>query len=395
MIPLFKVFMSDEAVSRASEVLKSGYIGQGAVVEEFEGSLRRLLNNDYIASTNSATSAEHLAYHLLRKPAELFFNFPGEQSPTRLKWQGLCDGDEVLATPLTCTATNWPILANRLSIKWVDIDPETLSLDLDDLRRKITPRTKIISIVHWGGYPAPLDEIRKIQLEAKERFDFFPIVIEDCAHGLGSRYESLPLGSHGNICTFSFQAIKHITSVDGGALALSDQNLYSRAKLLRWYGIDRDSNRKDFRCEADISEWGYKFHMNDVSAAIGSENLKYLDYVSDGFKRCRDFYRERLAGFSGLSLIQNNGDNKRDWNPWLFSLLVQEKAGFYGNMHSKCISVSQVHERNDKHTCTADYRVSLPSLDKICEELICLPCGWWVSDDQLDYICNTIQAGWM
>jgi dTDP-4-amino-4,6-dideoxy-D-glucose/dTDP-4-amino-2,4-dideoxy-beta-L-xylose transaminase len=115
--------------------------------------------------------------------------------------------------------------------------------------------------------------LKEIQEKALRMYGFKPAIIEDCAHALGSKFNGKPLGSHGNICTFSFQAIKHMTSVDGGALVLPHKELYSRAKLLRWYGIDRESDRKDFRCEADIPEWGFKFHMNDVSAAIGMANL--------------------------------------------------------------------------------------------------------------------------
>lgn len=394
MIPLFKVFMSDEATKRVTEVLKSGYIGQGPIVDEFEQQLRIFLESDFICTTNSATSAEHLLYHLLYQDALIKSRFHNEQDISTIRWSGLSGTDEVLASPLTCTATNWPILANRLKLKWVDTDPESLSLDLTDLRRKLSPNTKVISLVHWGGYSADLAEIRSIQLQCQDMFGFTPLIVEDCAHSLGSTYRGSPLGSHGNFATFSFQAIKHVTSVDGGALVLPDENLYKRAKLLRWYGIDRESNRKDFRCEADILEWGFKFHMNDVAAAIGVENLKYYSYISEGFKRCNAFYRLHLSNIEGLMLIQNDVDSLRDWTPWLFSVLVERKADFYRHMHARGISVSQVHERNDKHSCVSIYKAFLPSLDKICEQLICLPCGWWVSDDDLDYICQAIKDGW-
>ena len=124
IIPLFKVFMSDESIERTVNVLKSGYIGQGSVVDDFEEILKKYFDHDYLLTVNSATSAEHLALHMLKKQ------------------YGLKDGDEVLSSPFTCTATNWPILANNFNIKWVDIDPNTLNMDLDDLTRKITSKTK-------------------------------------------------------------------------------------------------------------------------------------------------------------------------------------------------------------------------------------------------------------
>ena len=119
-IQLFKVFMSDTASEEVSKVLNSGYIGQGEKVEEFEHQLKNWIGNDYVSTMNSATSAEHLALHLLKKEGDNF----GEGF-----WPGLNPGDEVLCTPLTCTATNWPVLANNFKRKWVDIDPNTLNMD--------------------------------------------------------------------------------------------------------------------------------------------------------------------------------------------------------------------------------------------------------------------------
>ena len=187
MIPLFKVFMSDEAIESCSKVLASGFIGQGEYVNNFESSISQALGVMGVLSTNSATSAEHLLYHCLRKNANLELTNHLSERFT-LNWTGLDENSEVLATPLTCTATNWPILANGYKIKWVDIDPHTLSIDFSDLRRKLSPTTKIISIVHWGGYPADLYELRRIQQECYEKFGHTPLIIEDCAHAFGSTY---------------------------------------------------------------------------------------------------------------------------------------------------------------------------------------------------------------
>ena len=218
-IPLCKVFMSDEAVAASVKVLQSGYIGQGEYVTRFEEKLEAFLSVENAITTNSATSAEHLIYHMLKRPCTLQISSPfGDELPLSYEWSGLEQGDEVLASPLTCTATNWPIILNGLNPKWVDICAETLGPNLDDLERKITPKTKLISIVHWGGYPVDLRRLYELQVKTYKAYGFFPLVIEDCAHSFGSKYEDRFLGSHGNLATFSFQAIKHITSVDGGSL---------------------------------------------------------------------------------------------------------------------------------------------------------------------------------
>lgn len=376
-IPLFKVFMADTAATEVAKVLNSGYIGQGPKVDEFERELRDYFNLDYVLTTNSATSAEHLAIHMLKSKRE--------------DWPGLEPGDEVLSTALTCTASNWPSLANGLKIKWVDIDQRTLNMDLDDLERKITSKTKVIMLVHWGGYPNDLDRVRKIQERCKEIHGFKPVVIEDCAHSIGSSYKGRPIGTHGNICTFSFQAIKHITSIDGGLLVVPHKDLYNRGKLLRWYGIDREGDRKDFRCEADVVEWGFKFHMNDVSATVGIENLKHADHIIGTHKSNAEFYDNNLKT-TGLTLLEREEGFESAF--WIYSMLVEDRHGFMRKMKEHGITVSQVHERNDKHTCTRDYVSPLPTLDKTIGKVISIPVGWWVTPEERQYIVDCINKGW-
>jgi dTDP-4-amino-4,6-dideoxygalactose transaminase len=377
-IPLFKVFMSENAGPEVTKILNSGYIGQGPKVEEFESKLKDFFNQDYVVTLNSGTSGLHMALNLLK----------GKNG----KWPGFQDGDEVLATSLTCTASNFPILANNLKIKWVDIDPTTLNMDLDDLARKISPRTKAIMLVHWGGYPNDLDKIKEIQNKCYELYGFKPAVIEDGAHSFGSKYKGKYLGNHGNIVMYSLQAIKHITSIDGGLLILPHQNLYDRAKLQRWYGIDRDSNRKDFRCEADIEEWGFKFHMNDVCATVGIENLKFSDKIIGSHQSNAKYYDQNLQNIQGLTTLTRHEGHESAF--WIYSMLVDDRDGFYKWMKECNIVVSQVHERNDKHTCVSDYRSPLPTLDKTIGKVVSIPVGWWVNDENREYIVDCIKKGW-
>jgi dTDP-4-amino-4,6-dideoxygalactose transaminase len=225
-IPLFKVFMAPTAKEKVGEVLDSGYIGQGPKVDEFEKQLGEYFGNKKVVTTNAGTSALHLALHLLKKPKENWREEFHGVAFVEHNWPGIQDGDEVLATPLTCTASNWPIVANGLKIKWVDIDPTTLNMDLEDLERKMTPKTKAIMGVHWGGYPLDLDKIRKIQANFRKSFGWAPALIEDGAHSIGTKYKGKYLGNHGNFVMNSLQAIKHITSVDGGLLYCPHDELY-------------------------------------------------------------------------------------------------------------------------------------------------------------------------
>jgi dTDP-4-amino-4,6-dideoxygalactose transaminase len=299
--------------------------------------------------------------------------------------------NEVLTTPLTCTATNWPILANGLKIKWVDVDPRTANMDLTDLERKINRRTLAIMLVHWGGYPCDLDRVKAICEKAKVLYDYEPLVIEDCAHAFGATYKGRRIGTHGNYCMFSFQAIKHLTTGDGGLLVCPDDPSYRRAKLLRWYGLDRTSSA-DFRCEQNIADWGFKFHMNDIAATIGLTNLQEVDLVIDAHRANGAFYNYELSTVPGITLMENNDDRESSY--WIFTMRVADREGFIRKMKEHGIVVSRVHDRNDKHLCVQEVVGCLPGTDKICSDMICIPSGWWVGMAEREYIVDKIRMGW-
>ena len=387
-IPLFKVFMSDDAPDAVKEVLTSGFIGQGSVVDKFESQLSDYFQHPYISTVNSATSAEHLGLHLIKKP--FTFTKMDAHGHRDVIWNGINDDDEVLSTPMSCTATNWPIIHNNFKIKWVDIDPKTINMDMDDLERKISPTTKAIMVVHWGGYPVDLERLRQIQEKCLRLYGFKPAVIEDCAHAMGSKYKSKYIGTHGNICTFSLQAIKHITSVDGGLLFVPHEELNKRARLLRWYGIDRDDKQRlSMRCEGDIKEAGFKFHMNDVNATIGICNFNHVDEIVSKHRENGKYYDDNLKNIHGITLLERHPDF--DSSFWLYSLLVDDRNSFMKYLKEHGIATSQVHERNDKHSCVKDYRTLLPNLDKTVDRLVSVPVGWWVTNKDREYIVDTIK----
>ena len=266
MISLFKVFMSEDVKEPLVSTLFSGSITQGRQVEEFEAKLSETFSYPYIVTLNSATSGLTMAIRMIKDEFE--------ESGIKIS-----SADEVLSTPLTCMATNIPILANGMRIKWVDVDKTSGLIDLVDLENKITEKTKIIMFVHWGGYPVDIDRVNEILDRKEKEIGFRPRIIEDCAHAFLSEYKNKKIGTHGNYAVFSLQAIKHLTTGDGGLLFCPTKKDYDMAKLLRWYGIDRNKRNyqgKDFRLEADVSDWGYKFHMNDINATIGLYNLPHI-----------------------------------------------------------------------------------------------------------------------
>jgi dTDP-4-amino-4,6-dideoxygalactose transaminase len=370
----------------------SGFIGQGPKVEEFETKLSDYFNVDKnsLLTFNSATSAEHLIYHILKSPATYSIN--DVSGISKFEWPGINDGDEVLTTPLTCTATNWPILANGLKLKWVDIDPNTMNISLEDLKSKLSEKTKIVTVVHWGGYPVDLVELEKIQNDFYSKYGFRFIVVDDSAHAFGSELDGKKIGTFNTISTFSLQAIKHITSVDGGFWISPFIEMNKRGKLERWYGIDREGPRSDFRCENDIENWGFKFHMNDVSATVGIENLKHANTITERHISNAKFYNNALQDISGITLLEDSPRKKSVY--WLYTMRVDDRDNFMRYMNECGISTSRVHERNDKHSCVKEFIEPLPNVDMVTKDMICLPVGWWVDDENREYIVECIKRGW-
>jgi dTDP-4-amino-4,6-dideoxygalactose transaminase len=383
MLSLFKVFMSEDVLEPINKVLMSGQLTQGPRVEEFEKKLTEYIGNPYILTLNSATAGLTLATRLLKNKDET------------TDWPGFDDETDIVLTPaLTCFATTAAVLANNVKIRWLDVDLDTANICLQDLKNKLNEKTKIIYLVHWGGNPVDLDEVDRICEEHRKKYGFKPMVVEDCAHSFGAEYDGKKIGSNKNICVFSLQAIKHLTTGDGGFITLPNENLYERCKLLRWYGINRDKRNykgKDFRLENDIMEYGYKFHMNDVNATLGIYNLPHMDRLLEKNRRNAAIFDDKLRGIQYIQLLKNNPKCKSAY--WLYTIRVLngKKQEFMDKMKEANIMTSQVHNRNDINSCVKEFEEILPNIEIIEKELVCIPVGWWLEKKDIEYIINNIR----
>jgi dTDP-4-amino-4,6-dideoxygalactose transaminase len=296
----------------------------------------------------------------------------------------------VLATPLTFEGTNWPILANGLRIRWVDVDPATLNVDLDDLERKLSPATRAIMLVHWTGYPVDLDRLRAILDRAEAAYGVRPGVVEDCAQAWAATYRGVPLGNHGNVCVFSFGALKPLTCGSGGLIVLPDDESHRRARLRRWFGIDRRSDRGSGRY--DVPDWGYRFYMNDIAAAVGLANLRIVDDLIERNRKNAAYFDRELAGVPGLELTERAEDREPSF--WTYPVKVEDRPAFNRRLADAGIATGIISRRNDAHGCVADARADLPNLDRVYDRLAYLPVGWWLSEADREHIVRTIRAGW-
>lgn len=374
-IPLFKVFTSPEAPELVKDVLVSGWVGQAQKVEDFEAELKKRFNNNFINTLNSATSGLHLALHMVKYL---------EPYPEK---------DEVLTIPLTCLATSMPILANGLKIKWIDTDPETCNVDLLDLERKLSSKTKAIMVVHWGGSPCDIDALKRIQKRCYDLYGYEPPIIEDCAHAWEARYKNEMIGNSGNYCIFSFQAIKHIHTGDGGLLISPNEKLHRIVKLKRWFGLDRESSA-DFRCQQTVKNdmWGFKFHMNDIAATIGLSNLKHSDWIVSRHKENGKYYDKNLKDIQGIKTLKILDNCESSY--WIYTILVEDRNGFVQKLKENGIATSQTHRRNDIQECFGEFIAPLPTTDYIDKHMICIPSGWWVTEEDREFIVDIIKKGW-
>lgn len=366
MIPLFKVYMSERLPITLFNTLYSGAITCGPKVAEFEAALSKYINNTQCVAVSAGTHALHLA----------------------LRLAGIETNDQVITTALTSPATNWAIMMQGAVPVWTDVQCGTGNISHASIQSRMSPKIKAIVVVHWGGYPCDLDEINKIAADAG-----IP-VIEDAAHAFGSIYKGRMIGNHSDFVCFSFQAIKHLTCVDGGALMIRDPEQVRRAKLLRFFGVNRNRSKqeKDFRCDGDIQEWGYKYQMNDINATIGLANIKDMPRVIAHHRENAEYYRQELHDITGLALMSEKKDRLSSY--WLFTLRIDRQDDFIAAMMDRGIQTSRVHNRNDRHWCVRSFQQKLSNLDMLEKQVVCIPVGWWVSRDDREYIVAKIKEGW-
>ncbi len=291
-------------------------------------------------------------------------------------------GDEVISTALTAEPTNVAIKMTGARIRYADIDPQTGCICPTSIAAKINAATKAIMVVDYAGIPVDVDGIKAIA----EKFNI--PVIHDAAHSLGSRHRGVSSGRHFPYTAFSFQAIKHITTIDGGMLQINREESYNKAKLIRWFGIDKSKNR----LENDIQFQGYKYHMNNVNATIGLVQLRDAQNIVDRYIANGKFFDSELRGVSGIELIQYYEGSEPSY--WLYTLKVENREGFIRKLFENQIMASELHKRNDSHAYLNDFHEPLPNLDDFYPRLVHIPCGWWLSHSDCEHIVDTIKCGW-
>lgn len=339
-IPLFVPFVSWRARLYALIVLCGTQLAEGPVVKAFETEFARFIRRPRrcVVSLNSGTSALELAYELA----------------------GIGHADEVIVPVLTCTATNLPLVRRGATLVFADVDPQTLNLSIEDVERKVTPRTRAIVFVHFGGSSGGLRQLLVLARRHNIR------VIEDAAQSVGTSSLSY---AHADFTCISLQAIKTLTAGDGGFLVCRDFRDAATARRLRWFGYDRDEKQR--LGDTDLTLAGYKYHMNDITAAIGLGNLRALRPLLRKRAEIRQWYREEFAAFGMLDSLR--------LYPWLTILVHPDARYVDAFLKRQGIGSGPYHYRNDKYTVlqyAADLdgkAHDLPNMDRLEHGYTLLP----------------------
>src|SRR3989338_3018652 len=354
-IPLFWPYIPKEKILKEiADTLSWRYLGQGPKVTKFEQDFGKKFGFKYPIFLNSGTSALELIYHLI----------------------GIGIGDEVIVPVLNANAGQTGLVRRGAKIVFADIEKNTLNLDPKDLEKKITSKTKAIVTVHLGGIPVN----KKVFRIAKKHK--LPVIL-DLAQDHNPQS-----GKYGDYLVYSFQAIKTITTADGGMLVLRNEEDYQRTKKLRWFGIDRElKNRNKWQKREmtfDIEEAGYKFQPTDIDACFGLAALPDLDKVLKYRADLADEYRKELSSVKQVKMLQ-------DGSNWLFCILAEDRDNLADFLIKSGIETNLVHLRNDLYKVFGGKKLNLPNMNWVETRYLCLPINPKITKSDVRYICAKIK----
>lgn len=363
MIQLFMPWYDEREAEAVAHVLASGWVGLGPKTAEFEKEFAQFSGVRYCIGLNSCTAALDMAMRLL----------------------GVGYGDEVIVPTITFVSTAHCVAYNLGTPIFADANERTLDLDIEDVSRKIGPRTKAIVAVHYGGRPVDIDALKEVA-------GTIPI-IEDCAHATGASYKGRPVGSLGAMGCFSFHAVKNLAMGEGGALTLNDEGMAERAKRLRWLGIDkgtweRTGKDRSYWWEYSVNEIGLKSHLNDIHAAIGLVQLAKLE---EGNRRRRSIvaaYREAFKGIKHIVMPVADDDVFRSsWH--LCEVLAESRDELSEFLKQRDIGTGVHYKPIHLYRCYGN-RPVLPTAERLFPRMLTLPLHPGLSEGDVARIIQSV-----
>lgn len=367
MIPIFKPCYDEAELEALREPFETGWLGLGPKTALFEQKFAAYLGAKHAVALNSCTAALDLAFKII----------------------GI-EGSEVISTPMTFVSTNHAILYNGGTPVFCDIEEDTLCIDAGKIEALVTPKTRALAIVHFGGVACDMERI----LDICKRRNL--VLVEDCAHACGGKYHGRPLGTFSDYACFSFQAVKNLAVGDGGMLVTGSDEINARSRSLRWMGINKDTwAREDpagkrYAWAYSVDELGYKMHMNDISAAIGLVQLEKLETMN---ARRREICRRYVEAFSDIGEIAvpryRTGIGESACHN--FVIRTPRRDWLHDELQKLGISTGVHYIPNNHYAMYRSCRGATPVAERVWQQLLTLPVYPDLTDDQLKYVIDSVR----
>ena len=373
VIPFGRPLIGDEEKRAVMEVLDGHILTHGPRVKEFEAVFAEFTGANYTVATASCTAALHLAYFYL----------------------GIGPGDEVIVPAQTHVATAHAVELCGGKPVFVDSEPETGNIDIEQIETFITGRTKAISVVHYLGMPVNMERI----VEIANKHDLF--VVEDCALAIGTYFRDVHAGLHGDVGCFSFYPVKHITTAEGGMLITNSQEVAAKISMQRAFGIDRNivSERK-IPGMYDVETLGFNYRLNEIGAALGLEQMKRIAGFLEKRRQNYDLLSEGLQSIDEVELLQSSHDDYQSSHYCLVMLLKEplpeKRFEIMTMLKQKGVGTSIYYPHPVPHLAYYQTKYgygdnSFPVAARISTNSIALPVGPHVGLEDIEYMVTTIK----
>ena len=363
VIRLSKSVIGDAEKKAVMGVLDREYLGMGKEVQEFENLLTQYFNRPAVC-VNTGTAALHLALQAL----------------------GVGPGDEVLVQSLTYVASFQAISATGARPVACEVDPSTITIDINDAKKRLTERTKAIMPVHYASGMGELDDLYAFAKDNGLR------VVEDAAHAFGGYYNGKKVGSFGDIACFSFDGIKNITSGEGGAIVTDDEKVLQRVRDARLLGVEKDTEKRyngERSWDFDVRYQGWRYHMSDIMAAIGIEQFKRLPEFSARRQSLAKRYCNNLGLIDSIELLDQDLSSIV---PHIFVIKVKsgKRDDVRRSLLEQGIQTGVHYQPNHILSLYNGENTSLPVTEGLFHKLLTLPLHPHLEESDIDYICSKL-----
>ncbi len=371
-IPLSDIMMDDDEIDAVRDVLRSGWLSMGPVTEEFETAFARYLGVKHAFAVSNGTAALHIAHAVL----------------------GIGRGDEVITPSLTFVATANSVLYCGARPVFADIvGVDDLNISWEEIAAKVSPRTRAITVVHYGGYPCDMQPILEIARDHDLQ------VIEDAAHAVGATYRGQMCGTIGDVGCFSFFANKNLSTGEGGMVVTNDDGLAEKIRVMRSHGMTTLTwdRHRGHGYSYDVTGLGYNYRINEIASALGIVQLRRLEQNNARRKRIADRYRKALEGVFGVA-CPFSGKVDGESSHHIFPVVLASdlpRTGFQAELRERGIQTSihypPIHLFTYYRGLLGDMRGSLPKTEYIGDHEMTLPLYPGMTGEEVDSICTALK----